>query len=342
MIKYIFIISIILAINTSHAGDEVIVYNWSNYIAKGVLEDFTKETGITVKYSTYDSNAVMFAKLEILGGKGYDVLVPSTNLVEKMHKESLLQEIDKKLIDNFKHLDKVFLNKPYDPNNKYSIPYLWGNTGILINSDKLESKKIKYWRNLWDEKFKNKILLLDDMRAAFHMAFKINGHSTNSRDKEEIKQAYELLYPLMRNIKKISSDQPETEFIKNNVIIGSIWNGDAARTQLNKPNFKYIYPREGALFWMDSFVIPIYAPNKHNAHVFINYMLRPDIAKRTTEDLYYPSANIAAKELLSLEMKNNSTLFPPKNLLKELEFHRDVGESLKIYKMYWDKLKLNQ
>ena len=334
-----------LSVNIANAIDdeqEVIVYNWSNYIPEGILDDFTEETGIKVKYSTYDSNEVMFAKLEILRGRGYDVLVPSTNLVEKMYKEGLLQEINKDLVNNFKYLDKDLLNRGYDPNNKYSIPYLWGSTGLAVNGSEIEIKKIRYWQDLWNENFKNKILLLNDMRGVFHMALKINGHSTNSTDKEEIKQAYELLRPLMKNIKILSSNQTSNEFTSNNVILGILWNGEAAKAKLHNPNIQYIYPKEGALFWIDSFVIPSYAPNVGNAHTFINYMLRPDIAQRCMEELNTASANLTAKAFLSEEIKNNPTIFPPQNLVKKSEFQRDVGSVLKTYQLYWDKLKSNQ
>ena len=333
---------IFLMFNTTYAANDVekvIIYNWSDYMPAGVLQDFTEETGIEVEYSTYDSNEVMFAKLGILEGRGYDVIVPSTDFVEKMYKEGLLHEIDKELVDNLKYLDKGLLNRGYDPHNKYSIPYLFGSTAIAVNSNKIDATKIKYWHDLWDKKWNRSLLFIDDMRSIFHMAFKINGHSSNSQNKEEIKQAYELLKPLMKNFKILTGDKPGDRFLNNDVYLGTLWNGEAADAQSVNSAIKYIYPKEGAIFWIDSFVIPSQASNIENAHTFINYMLRPDIAIRCVNELGYATPNVTAKMFLDDNIKKNPIIFPPQNLLEKAEFPRDVGNLLKTYSLYWDKLK---
>jgi spermidine/putrescine transport system substrate-binding protein len=180
------------------------------------------------------------------------------------------------------------------------------------------------------------------MREIFHIAFRVNGHSNSSTDKEEIRQAYLLLRDLMKNVKKITGNQPAQDFIDNEIYLGSLWNGDAAAAQKANPAIQYIYPKEGAVFWMDSFVIPSQAPNVENAHTFIDYMLRPDIAIRCVNELHYATPNIAAKAYLSDEIKNNPIIFPPTDLLKKAKFLRDVGDMLVTYQLYWRKLKLKQ
>lgn len=341
--QYFFlIVASLLPFKTMANQDKVIVYNWESYIPKGVLEDFTKETGIKVEYLTYNSSDVMMTKLQILNGRGYDVLVSSTNLVEQMYNEGLIQPLDKTLLPNFQTLDSNLLNKPYDPKNKYSVPYLWGSTGIAFNSKKVDARQVRGWKDLWNERWVGKLLLVDNMREVFHMALKINGHSTNSVDEEEISQAYRLLRNLMKNVKIITLDSPADKFVNGEVSVGSMWNGDAATVQLKNPEIQYIYPKEGASFWMDSFVIPSRSLNVKNAHIFINYMLRPEVAIRSVKELNYATPSIKAKEMLDDEIRNNPVIFPPANLLKKAEFQRDVGDKINLYATYWGKLKSAQ
>ena len=134
----------------AQAAEQLIVYNWADYLPKEVLTRFTKETGIKVKYSTYDTNEVMYAKVKTLGGAGYDVVVPSTYYVDKMRREGLLSEIDKSKVPNLKNLDPKVMNQPYDPGNAYSVPYLWGSTGIAVRPDRKGNVPvISSWADLW-------------------------------------------------------------------------------------------------------------------------------------------------------------------------------------------------
>ncbi len=321
--------------------ETVSVYNWSEYIPEGVLADFTKETGIQVKYSTYDNNEVMYTRLKLLRGRGYDVLVPSTSLVGRMRDEGLIQELDHKQLPHLQDLSPNLLNKSFDPGNQYSIPYLWGSAGIGINSDHVDATKVTKWADLWHKSWRDSVLLTDDMREAFHMALAIDGHSTNTQDPEEIKQAYERLKKLMRNVKVISAE-PRAEFLAGNVNIGEIWNGDAVVAQAENPAIRYIYPEEGASFWIDSFVIPARAANVENAHKFIDFMLRPDIAARCVQELGYAASNLKARALLPPEISNNPAIFPPDKILAKAEFQEEIGEARNLYLLYWGKLKAGE
>ncbi|MGL5110719.1 MAG: extracellular solute-binding protein, partial [Vibrio ordalii] len=168
------------------ADQELYFYNWSEYIPHDVLEDFTKETGIKVIYSTYESNESMYAKLKTQGF-GYDLVVPSTYFVSKMRKEGMLQEIDHAKLSHFADLDSNYLNKSFDPNNKFSIPYIWGATGIGINTDMLDKSLIKNWGDLWDAKWEGQLMMMDDAREVFHIALSKLGYSPNTTDPDEIK-----------------------------------------------------------------------------------------------------------------------------------------------------------
>lgn len=320
------------------SGEKVRVYNWSDYIPEGVLEEFTKETGIQVEYSTYDSNEIMYQKVKLFKGRGFDVLVPSTYLVQRMRSEGLIQNIDHKQISNFKNLDPGLLNQNYDPNNAFSIPYLWGTTGIIVNRQMIANTEIKSWKDLWAKQWRGKLVLIDDVRDVFHMALKINGHSINTTNSDEIKQAYDRLVKLLPNV-MFFSDNPLEELLSQKSGIGTIWNGEAVIAQENSKNYEYIYPEEGASFWVDSFVISNRASNIENAHTFIDYMLRPEVAKKCLEELGYATPNLEALKLVDKNISNNPTIFPEKSIFKKAEFQQDIGSAMELYLFYWGKLK---
>ncbi|MBU1190316.1 MAG: extracellular solute-binding protein [Gammaproteobacteria bacterium] len=327
----------------AHADGKVVVYNWAEYIPEGVLEQFTEKTGIKVEYSTYDNNETMYAKLKLQNGKGYDIVVPSTYLVSRMRKEGLIQPIDHARLTNYKHLDPDLLDKPYDPGNQYSIPYLWGSTAIGVNSDDIDPASITGWADLWDEQWRGKLLLIDDMREVFHMAYKINGVSTNTTDPAQIEQAYEKLKTLMPNVLVFNADAPREPFLAGDVSLGMLWSGEASMAQEENAAIEYVYPSEGAGFWIDNFVIPAGAENVENAHKFLDFMLRPEVAKQAVEEIGYATPNLTARDLLDEETRNNPIIFPSADVVKAGEFQEDIGEEANaLMNDYWEKLKSGQ
>lgn len=321
------------------AAEKIYVYNWTEYLPESVLNQFTKETGIEVVYTTYDSNETMYAKVKLLKNKGYDVVVPSTYFVSKMGREEMLLELDHSLLPNLKDLDPALLNKAYDENNRYSIPYMWGSTGIAVNTEIIPKDSISSWKDLWKPEFSGQLLLQDDLREVFHMALKINGHSSNSKDPKEIEQAYQLLIKLMPNVLLFNSDSPRLPLLAGEVAVGMMWNGEAWMAQEENPNIQYIYPKEGANFWVDSFAIPKGAQNPKGAHAFINFMMRPEIAKVCVEEYGYATAVKPALKLLEKRVRSSHTIFPPAEIVANGEFQNDVGTTLEIYQKHWEKLR---
>jgi len=308
---------------------------------ESVLKDFTKETGIKVKYSTYDSNEAMYAKVKTAGNSGYDIIVPSTYFVNKMSKEGLLEKIDKSKLSNYKNLDPKLLSKSFDPNNDYSIPYLWGTTGISYNSS-LVKENINSWKNLWNNEYKNSILLNDDMREVFGMALKILGYSANSTNPKEIEEAYNKLKELLPNVKMFYSESQKQVYLNEEVKLGMNFNGEGFMANEENENIKYIYPKEGALVWVDSLVIPKGAKNLENAHKFINFLLKPEVAKVISEEIGYATPNAKTLELLDEKTKNNRIIYPNEEDLKNSEFQMDVDEVLPVYEKYWEMLKTSK
>ncbi len=321
------------------AAEKVYVYNWTEYIPDSVLRQFTEETGIEVIYSTYDSNETMYAKLKLVEGEGYDVVVPSTYFVSKMGKEGMLQPLDHARLPNMKDLDKRLLDKPYDRGNVHSVPFMWGSTGIAYNSEVIAEGEVTGWKDLWNPKYKDKLLLQDDMREVFHMALKIQGHSSNTTDPKEIEAAYILLKDLMPNVLVFNSDSPRLPYLAGEVNVGMIWNGEAWMAEQENDKIRYVYPKEGANLWVDSFVIPKSAKNVKNAHAFINFMMKPEVARDCVEITGYTTPVTTAIPLLEENARTSPTIFPGTEILDKGEFQTDVGEAFSIYQQYWEKLR---
>lgn len=321
------------------AKDKILyIYNWSEYMPKDVLKNFTKETGIKVKYSTYDSNEAMYAKIKTVGSSSYDIIVPSTYFVGKMSKENLLEKLDKTKIPNYSNLDKKLLNKDFDKNNDFSIPYLWGSSGITYNLGLIKNS-VDSWANLWDSEYKNSILLNDDLREVFGIALRTLGYSSNTQDPKEIEEAYNKLKELLPNVKMFYSESQKQVYLNEDVKLGMNFNGESYMASLENDKIKYVYPKEGALIWLDSLVIPKGAKNIENAYIFINYLLRAEVSKQISEEIGYASPNLKAVELLPDSIKNNRTIYPNDEDLKNSEFQNDIGEALKVYEKFWEKLK---
>ncbi|MGO2225469.1 MAG: ABC transporter substrate-binding protein [Psychrobacter celer] len=318
------------------------LYNWSEYMPQEILDGFEEETGIAVNYTTFDSNEAMYAKLKLLDDSSqYDLAIPSTYYVEKMAKEGLLQELDKSKLSNFNNLDTSFTNTKVDPDNKYSIPYMWGSTGLAINGDSVDPATVNSWNDLWDPKYKGQVMLTNDVREVFGMALLTLGYSGNSSNPEEIKAAYDKLTTLMPNVKTFNSDATRMPYIEGETSLGMTWNGEAVMANdEGLTSLVYKYPSEGAILWMDNFVIPKNAKQVDAAHKFIDYLLRPENAKIVSEEIGYASPNLAAREMMDESVRNNPAIYPSKEVLAKAEFQEDVGdEALQMYQQYWDKLK---
>lgn len=211
---------LLLAAPAMAASGELYVYNWSEYLPDSVLRDFTKETGVKVIMSTYDSNEAMYAKVRMMDGKGYDIIVPSTDFVARMRKEGLLLPLDKSRLTNLGNLDPSLMNQLFDPDNVYSVPYMWGSTAIAVNGKNADAVGIVSFADLWKPEFKGKILLPNDMRGVLGMGLKRLGYSLNEADPAKVAEACELLIPLMPGVRVFDSDSPKLALLNNEVLAG--------------------------------------------------------------------------------------------------------------------------
>ncbi|WPX96403.1 ABC transporter substrate-binding protein [Candidatus Bandiella euplotis] len=343
MIRMLFLI-IVLSFTSvkaySSSSNHLYIYTWSNIIPDEVVQKFTKETGIKVLMSFYENNETMYAKIKLLGNQSsYDIVFPSSYFIQKMAKYRLLEELDKSKIPNFQFINKDVLNLSFDPANKFSIPYSMSLTGILYNKKYIQ-EKIDSWHNLFEPQYKRKILLIDDIREVFHIGLNLLGYNVNSINETEIKAAYQKLRTLLPNVKLFLSDSMKSSFLSEEVIIGMSWNIDAYQSIIEDNNLQFIYPKEGAIFSMDTMVILKNAKNKENAYKFINFVQRPDVAKEIIENLGLSMPNSAAKKLVNPMLQNNEVMFPNEKTIRNSIIHDDLEENIAIYNKYWEMLKV--
>lgn len=329
----------------SSSGKNVVnVYNWTEYISDDVLKAFTKETGIDVVYSTFDSNEAMYAKLKLMGNSGnYDVIFPGTDFVDKMRKENMLEVIDHNKLSNFKHLNNSFLDVDFDPENKFSVPYLWGSSGIGVNTKRIDLSTITSWDDLWLPEYRGRVMLMNDLRDVFALGLLTLDLPVTTQDPKHIKAAYEKLAKMMPNVRTFNSDAPRMPFLEGETYLGMVWNGEVIMAQdQGMPELDFVYPKEGAIMWMDNMSIPKNAKNLENAYAFIDFLLRPENSAIISEEIGYGSPSEAAKALMPPEMANNKIIYPPEDLLGHALFRQDVSDdTMALYQQYWDRLKVD-
>jgi spermidine/putrescine transport system substrate-binding protein len=340
--KRFLLIFLLLSINIAKADSANVLnlYNWSDYLPNDVAAEFEKETGIHINYTTYDSNETMYAKLKADPNAGYDIVVPSTYFIDRMARQGMLQPINKSQLTNIKNLNPDLMNKSYDPHNNYSIPYLWGTTGIVVNTHYIPANSVTSWADFWKNQYKNQLLLLDDTREIFSMALLTLGYSANDANPAHIKQAYEKLKQLMPNVRLFNDEAVQSIYIDEDAIIGMGWSGDVYWANQQNANVQYIYPKEGFVIWMDNIAIPKGAQHLKNAYKFINFILRPDIAKQISEEVGYATPNLAAIKLMSPDEQHNPIIYPSKAILQKGQFQTDVGASAAVYEKYMELLKV--
>lgn len=323
---------------------EVIVYNWGEYVDPDVLEMFEEETGIRVIYDEFETNEIMYPKVEA-GASEYDVICPSDYMIQKMIENDLLAELNFDNIPNAKaNIGEQYWEQSqgFDPENKYSVPYCWGTVGILYNKTKVE-EPVDSWSILWDETYQDSILMQDSVRDAFMVALKLNGDSMNSTDPDELAAARDLLIEQKPLVQAYVIDQVRDKMIGNEAALGVIYSGEAIYTQRENPDLEYVIPKEGTNVWIDSWVIPKNAPNKENAEKFIDFMCRPDIALMNFEYITYSTPNDAARELVEDEdIRNSEIAFPDLSQYDNLETFSYLGdEADALYNEMWKEVKSN-
>ena len=321
---------------------EVVVYNWGEYIDPDVLASFEEETGIHVIYDEFETNEIMYPKVEA-GASAYDVVCPSDYMISKMIDNDLLAPLDFDKIPNAKkYIGAQYFeqSREFDPTGEYSVPYCWGTVGILYNKTMVD-EPVDSWNILWNEKYADNILMQDSVRDAFMVALKRGGASMNSLDEAELQTARDALIAQKPLVQAYVIDQVRDKMIGGEAALGVIYSGEAIYTQRENSDLEYVIPKEGTNVWIDSWVIPKNAPNRENAEKFIDYMCRPDIALKNFEYIPYSTPNEGARELIEdADIKNSPIAFPDLSQYDNLETYSYLGdEGDNLYNELWKEVK---
>ncbi len=322
--------------------EEKPVLNFMNYgenIGEGVLEEFEEKYGIHVNQEVYDAPEEMYNKISA-GASQYDVIVSIDYLVQRMISEDRLEKIDYSNVPNMDKIESDHLGKSFDPDNEYSVPYMSGTIGICYNTDYVD-EPIDSWTALWDTKYNKNVLLLDGVRDSLGAALKMLGYSVNTTNQDEINEARDKLIELKQNgnLLAIGSDDNTDKMARGEAAISILWSGEGLNLEAEHDNIRFVVPKEGANFWIDSLCIPKGTKNKENAEKFINFLCEKDPSFRTADEIGYTTTQREAREEQDDSVKNNPNAYMPEELLKKCESYDYLGNKLKLYEQAWTDFK---
>ena len=330
------------SVGTKGSKDTLTIYNWGEYIDPDLIDAFEEETGIHVIYETFDSNEAMYTKVQ-QGGSSYDIAVPSEYMIETMIEDDMLIELDHSLLPNLKNIDPYFLDLPFDPGNKYSIPYFWGTVGIVYNPNMVpDDLTFDSWEHLWDERLQGKVFLVDGSREVMGMGLNSLGYSLNLKDDKALREATDKLVELIPNVKAILGDEITPLMINNEATVALTWSGQAADMMWENEELDFAVPKEGSNLWFDNMVIPKTSQNIEGAHAFINFMLDAENGAQNTDYVGYSTPNAAAWALMDEEVITDERFYPSEELRERLEVYENLGlEWLGKYNEYFLEFKMN-
>lgn len=311
------------------------VHNWGEYISDGsddsldVIHEFENLTGIKVNYTTFATNEELYARLKS-GGAAYDVVIPSDYAIARMISESMLQPLDFDKIPNAKNTSESFSGPEYDPDNLYSVPYMWGTVGVIYNTEVVDEEDIGSWDLLWNEKYMGEILMFSNPRDAFAIALQKMGVSVNPTEPEQLYQATELLKDQKLLVQAYVMDEIFDKMLGGEAAIAPYYAGDAITMISENESLAYFVPEEGTNRFVDAAVIPAGAKNKACAQMFINFLLEPEVAAANAEYIGYSSPNEAALELMDEEVTSDEIAYPPDEVLEKAEFFVELSPEISL------------
>lgn len=313
------------------------IYSWADYYAPEIIADFEKKNNCKVTYDVYSNNEELLAKMQA-GGAQFDIIQPSDYMVTTMIKLNMLEKLDKSKIPNAANIAKNLQHPAYDPNEDYSLAYVWGMTGIVYNTKYVKNAPTS-WADLWKPEYKGHLLLLNDCREVFSMALKKNGHSNNSTNTEEINQAFQDLKTLNNNVLAYDTENNKQKMIAEEAWIGLMWSGDAAYCYTDNKSIAFAIPKEGTLIWADNMAIPKGCKNKELAEAFINYMYDPEVSAKNFNYIRLPNPNEKAWPKMNAATLNNPMLKVANDSITKGEWLHDIGNAITTYDKYWTELK---
>jgi len=323
----------------TESNGEVNVFNWGEYIDKSVLDEFEAQTGIRVNYDTYDSNEAMYGVLKN-DGASYDVIIPSDYMISRMIEEDMLEPLNFDNIPNFSDIDPALKNPEYDPENLYSVPYMWGLLGIIYNST-MVSEMPTGWGTMFDPQYSGQILMFNNSRDAIGVALKYLGYSYNTTDMAQLQEATDLLIQQKPLVHSYVMDDIFEKMQSSVAAIGAYYYGDYLTMAEVNPDLAFCLPEEGTNLYVDAMCIPKGAENRENAEAFINFMCSTDVGLRNCQETYYSTPLLSVREALDDDLAQNPFSYPDASILSNCERFTNLPEDvLAFYDSEWTRLML--
>jgi spermidine/putrescine-binding protein len=324
---------------------ELNMFTWSEYIPDEIINCFEEVYGVTVNHDTFSSQSELLAKLE-RGASGYDVVQPSDDMVQLMVEKDLFAELDKSQLPVMSNFNPAFLNPAFDPDNKYSLPYQGGSTGIVYNSETIKTPPTSY-TDLWNAEYAGRIIAVDDSRTMITLTLLALGYDANSTDPAQLSEAKTKLKELTANVRIFDSDSPKTALIGGEADLGVIWSTEAFTTVVEKPAFQYVYPSEGVILWQDNFTIMKDATHADAAYAWLNYLNQADVFWMVMRDHSGSNPNAAAVEyakanqpdVYAAYMQSNISNVPAEAVTNGHWLKSLTPENASIFDQLWVEVK---
>jgi spermidine/putrescine transport system substrate-binding protein len=321
-------------------GQQLNVYNWTTYIADNTIGDFEELCSVTVIYDTYPTDGDMLSRIR-QGNPGYDIVVPTAATAQVMIAEGLLEELDFANIPNFANISLVYVNPAYDPENKFTVPYQVGGLGVAYNKEKV-GKEITSWNDVFT--YDGPVAWIEDYRVMTAIALNLLDYDPNSTSEEEISAAKDFLIENGKNVVTIAQDDGQELLARGEVDIALEYSGDVFQViaDCQCDTFAYVNPVEGTYFATDVLAVPIDAPNKALAEVFIDYILDPQVGADISNYTTYASPNQAAidQQLISADLLSNPAIYPSDDVKAKLFTTIENPDTEVFYTEAWDEVKI--
>jgi spermidine/putrescine-binding protein len=319
-------------------AEELNIYNWEEYFGETTLSDFEEEYGVKVNLHTFEDEEEAVAAIQS-DPSAYDLVVVSDSEIPTLVQMNALAPVEHSNIPNLANLYPQFSSPPWDPDLQYSVPYLWGTTGLAVNREFVEGE-VSSWGLLFDPRFQGHVAMLNNVWEDMGAALIYQGHSINTNDPDAINSAAELL----RQQLPLIVGYMEPIDLRDALVSGDVWvaleySGEGFQAADSNENVEYIIPEEGAPAWVDSFVIPVDSPHKHTAEVFLNYVLRPEVNAGIVNDLWYATANQAAEPYIDEEILADPAIYPSPDVMSRLEFWEENLSLVSTYNRIWSDLQ---
>ncbi|MBQ7567207.1 spermidine/putrescine ABC transporter substrate-binding protein [bacterium] len=309
------------------------IFNYSNYIGKTTVADFSRDTGIAVIYDEFSDQDTLFAKMKL--GAGYDLVVATDYMLRRMIRQKLLAKIEGFTLKN--QIMERFASPPWDPQLTYSVPYMWGTTGIGYNKTKVHEAPSS-WKALWDPRYKSRITMLNEKRDSIGAALIALGLNGNTTDPQELEAAKNYLIKQMPLVRQYTCDYIDG-LARNEIWLAQAWSGDVARARQSNSDIDYCLPQEGSFVFVDSWAIPATSRHQEEAVAFLNYVMRPQIVAEVTNATGYPNSIQTSLPYIDRQYINTPLGYPPAEMLSRTVFQTDIGAEEKKWDRIWNEVK---